>query len=191
MNERGQDSSEVGKIWQTLETELTRVIGRPAKLVFPSTMDELYYKWFKTIEAAAFREELRYSAEEILERIEKPDLLFFFVTSGQEAHAFILGYRLETEWERTFYFDTIAVLQQGRGIGRLIMNAAMEWARVKKYRAIVLDTEEKNEKGLPLRRFYEKLGFILFDSDETGNLTMKLRLNSKNTGSGSSGADAM
>ena len=189
MNEHGQDSSEVGKIWQTLEAQLTRVIGRPAKLVFPSTMDDLYYKWFKTIEAAAFREELRYSSEEILERIEKPDLLFFFVTTGQEAHAFILGYTLESEWERTFYIDTIAVRQQGIGIGSLIMNAAMAWARVKKYRAIVLDTEEKNEKGLPLRRFYEKLGFVLFDSDDTGNLTMRLRLSSKDARSGLSSVD--
>ncbi|RDE13837.1 MAG: hypothetical protein C4K49_08120 [Candidatus Thorarchaeota archaeon] len=179
MIEHGPNSEDVGRIWQTLEAELTRVIGRPTKLVFPSTMDDIYYKWFKTIEATAFREELRYSAEEILERVEKPDLLLFFVTTGQEALAFILGYRLETEWEPTFYIDTIAVRQQGRGVGSLIMNAVMAWARVKKYRAIVLDTEEKNEKGLPLRRFYEKLGFVLFDSDETGNLTMRLRLSSK------------
>jgi GNAT superfamily N-acetyltransferase len=176
VNEGGTDPDESEQIWIRLEANLSKLLHRPVKLLFPTKWDKTCHAWFEAIEEATFREELRYTPEEVFDRIDKPDLLLFFVVSGEEPYAVLLGHTMEGEWERTLYVDTIAVREQGKGIGRAIMNAIIDWARLKKYRAIVLDTEEQNEKGLPLRRFYEKLGFTLYDHDERGNLTMRLRL---------------
>lgn len=178
MNNAGAAADESGKIWTRLEADLSKLLHRQVQLVFPSSWDKTCHSWYETMEQAAFREELRYTPEEVFDRVDKPDLLLFFAISGREPCAVLLGYTMEGEWEKTLYVDTIAVREQGKGIGRAIMNAIVDYANLKKYRAIVLDTEEQNEKGLPLQRFYEKLGFVLYDRDERGNLTMRLRLQS-------------
>ena len=179
MKEAGKDANESRLVWTRLESNLSKLLHRRVRLIFPSKWDKTYHNWYETLELEGFREELRYTPEEILERIEKPDLLLFFVVTEQRPLAVLLSYTMEGEWEKTLYVDTIAVREQGKGIGRAIMNAIIEWGRLKNYRAVVLDTEEQNEKGLPLRKFYERLGFVLDDSDERGNLTMRLRLRSE------------
>jgi GNAT superfamily N-acetyltransferase len=179
MKEGGEHGNESRQVWMRLEANLSELLRRKVKLIFPSKWNKTYHNWYETLEREAFREELRYSPEEILERIDKPDLLVFFVVSEQRPLAVLLSYTMEEEWAKTLYVDTIAVREQGKGIGRAIMNAIIEWGRLKNYRAIVLDTEEQNEKGLPLRKFYEGLGFVLDDSDDHGNLTMMLRLRSE------------
>ncbi len=168
-------------IWRGLEANLSKLLQKQVKLVFPSKWDKTCHSWYEALEQEAFREELRYTPEEVFERIDKPDLLLFFAMSGQQPYAVLLSYTMEGEWEKTLYVDTIAVREQGKGIGRAIMNAIIEYGHLKNYRAIVLDTEEQNEKGLPLRRFYEKLGFVLDDLDERGNLTMRTSTTSRTT----------
>jgi ribosomal protein S18 acetylase RimI-like enzyme len=45
---------------------------------------------------------------------------------------------------------------RGRGVGRTLLDAVMEWARARGCRRLRLDTNERNERGIHL---YESLGF--------------------------------
>jgi len=44
------------------------------------------------------------------------------------------------------------------------------------YQIITLYTEEQDEKGRPLREFYERLGFIYIDTDRETGVFMKHKL---------------
>ncbi len=100
-----------------------------------------------------------------------------FILKDDSPEGLVLGYRLDDSPEDIFYLDTIAVRQKGRGIGKIILGALIDWARKMAYTMIQLDTEEENEVGLRLTYYYQQLGFRIINSEEdTGNITMQLTL---------------
>jgi GNAT superfamily N-acetyltransferase len=72
--------------------------------------------------------------------------------------------------------DTFAVKQRGKGIGNIIVDFMVRWAKTKHYKSVTLDTELKDEKGVPLKQFYEKHGFTVVASFKNGDLLMKRML---------------
>ena len=60
--------------------------------------------------------------------------------------------------EKLGYISDLAVAPQaeGQGVGRLLMDAAEDWAREKGYQRLTLDVFAGNERA---RRVYEKNGF--------------------------------
>lgn len=163
-------------LWAELMGKLSPLYDGSLQLIFPDEWNEKYYSWFHEIEREDFRLELRYAYEEIARLLTHPNPLFFFVTRNGEPEILVLGYSLKKEQEKTFYLDTFAVRQKGRRIGQIILGFLIEWARNMEYHAFLLDTEEEDEKGIPLRRFYEKNGFRVVARTQTGNLTMRLSL---------------
>ena len=142
-------------------------------IVFPKRWNTQCFSWFHIIEEEDFRWELRYSFEEISRILGKPDLVFWFITNDDDPQILLLGYSLPSEPVKSFYLDTLAVRRRGKGIGHIVMNFLIRWARTKRYEAIILDTELKDEKGIPLQQFYEKHGFKILSKAETGDITMK------------------
>ncbi len=163
------------QIWNDLIPAIDDVLGRPTRIIYPGSKDP-YYQWFLEIESGAFRSELRYSQEELEERLSNDDLLFFFVTSQTGREAVVLAYEDPDNPDSALYLDTIAVKSLGRGLGSILMQNLIEYARKKSYRILRLDTELVNEKGQELVKFYQKLGFKVTDSTEDGNISMALNL---------------
>jgi ribosomal protein S18 acetylase RimI-like enzyme len=166
--------------WSLLETELIRKYGGELKLVLPKSCDEQCFRWFHILEEEDFRFELRYTREEIAERLNYPEVLFFFIIKEEIPEILVLGYNSPDYESRVFYLDTVAVRQRGRGIGDIVMRFLIHRALNKGYKAIILDTEEKDEKGIPLQHFYEEHGFEAITRTERGDLTMRLDLSSSN-----------
>ncbi|MFX1319833.1 MAG: GNAT family N-acetyltransferase [Promethearchaeota archaeon] len=162
--------------WLQLKAELSMKYSGELELVLPKECDERCFRWFQILEEEDFRFDLRYSRQEIIERLNNPEVLFFFVVSHEIPEILVLGYRLPDFEPPTFYLDTIAIRQRGRGIGDIVLQFVINRARDRTYQAIVLDTEEKDEKGIPLRHFYEEHGFEAITRTEQGDLTMRLDL---------------
>lgn len=170
------EDEENTEIWLQLKDELSRMYEGEIRLVRPKKCNDLCFQWFHILEEEDFRYELRYTQDEITQRLTYPDVLFFFVLREETPEILVLGYKLHDYEKPTFYLDTLAVRQRGRGIGHVVIRFLINRARNKKYQAILLDTEEKDEKGIPLQRFYEKHGFETVSRTETGDLIMKLTL---------------
>jgi len=164
-------------IWKNIRAALLPILGEGVEVFFPETWSEKYLSWYKEIEQSSFRPSLRYSREEIDERLGNESVLMMFILNDNVPEGLVLGYRLENTTEDIFYLDTIAVKQKGRGLGKNILKVLFEWARKMGFSSIQLDTEYKNETGIQLSNFYQKLGFkVINTDDETGNITMQFKL---------------
>ena len=162
-------------IWQQLLHELASMYEGKLKIVFPSEWNSECFSLFHSVEKAGFRRELHYSFEELLKNLESPELVFWFITEDNEPKIVVLGYSMLDD-QKSFYLDTFAVKQRGKGIGNVVMQFLVQWAKTKHYTSIVLDTEQKDEKGIPLQQFYTKLGFETVSIAKKGDLIMKRKL---------------
>ena len=163
-------------LWQHLVKELASRYQGKLELVFPSEWNNDCFSLFHSMEESGFRLELHYSFEELLKNLENPELVFWFITEDNKPQIVVLGYSVLDEQKKSFYLDTFAVKPRGKGIGNVVMQFLVRWAKTKNYHSIVLDTEQKDEKGIPLQQFYGKLGFETVFISEKGDLIMKRKL---------------
>lgn len=75
---------------------------------------------------------------------------------------------------------------QGRGVGRLLLNAAIDWTRQQKAREVVLET---NTILKPAIHLYESVGFEAFEDEHLSNyarvnVKMRMRLAESTCGIG-------
>ncbi|HDQ06112.1 MAG TPA: GNAT family N-acetyltransferase [Candidatus Bathyarchaeota archaeon] len=161
--------------WRQLLRELARIFRGEVEIVFPAEWNSHYFSWFHSMEESGFRQALQYSFEEVKKSLENPELLFLFVTVDGEPQILLFGYSIPDGKAKSFYLDTFAVRRRGEGIGNIVMEFLIRWAQTKQYRAIVLDTELRDEKGIPLQHFYAKHGFETVSASEN-DVIMKLVL---------------
>ena len=145
--------------WRQLLRELAKMFKGELDIIFPTEWNKHYFSWFHSMEEAGFRRALQYSFEELTKNLENPELVFWFITVDSEPQILLFGYSIPDEKAKSFYLDTFAVRHRGEGIGDIVMEFLIRWAQTKQYQAIVLDTELKDEKGIPLQHFYAKHGF--------------------------------
>ena len=161
-------------IWKSLEKELSELFRSKIDIIFPDEWNEEFYKWYQEIENIAFRKDLRYSFEEVKNKLTNNDILFFFILSNKHPEAFILGYTCKMGLKKLFFVDTIAVRKSAQGIGTILLNYLRAWLQKENYSGMKVYTEEIDEKSIRLRHFYEKLGFSLETREDDGNLIMIL-----------------
>jgi GNAT superfamily N-acetyltransferase len=163
-------------LWKQLIDELTILYKEKLKLVFPSQWNKNCFSLFHNMEKYGFRRELQYNFKETQKNLENPDLVFLFITKDDEPQIVILGYSILDNQKKSFYLDTFAVKPRGKGIGNIVIQFLIRWAKTKNYNSINLDTEVQDEKGFPLKEFYSKLGFETISISEKGDVIMKFKL---------------
>lgn len=161
------------RFWRQLLNELSEMYEGKLEIIFPKELNQHYFSWFHKMEKAGFRQELRYTFEQLAKMLEKPELLLWFVTVDDVPQILLFGYSMTDNNEKSFYLDTFAVIPRGVGIGNIVIEFLIRWAKTKKYHSIVLDTELRDEKGIPLQQFYGKHGFETVFSSKKGDLIMK------------------
>ena len=162
--------------WTKLADELRPKLNSDIEIVEPKQLTRELMEWYHQIDKKAFREELQYSDDEIAERWSKPNSKLIFVLENKNPIAVHLGYDSEKDSD-AYYIDTLATNKEGVGIGSIITNFIREYAIEEDYTKLILDTEVINERGLALKKFYEKKGFHIVDEDKSGNITMECNLN--------------
>jgi GNAT superfamily N-acetyltransferase len=109
---------------------------------------------------------LQYSFKELTKSLENPELVFWLITEDRAPQILLFGYAIPDGQAKSFYLDTFAVRRRGEGIGDVVMEFLIRWAKTKQYRTIVLDTELEDEKGFPLQHFYAEHGFKTVSSSK-------------------------
>jgi GNAT superfamily N-acetyltransferase len=162
-------------LWRQLLGELAKMFKGEVEIVFPTEWNRHYFSLFHGMEETGFRQALQYSFEELTKNLENSELVFWFVTVDGEPQILLFGYSIPAGETKSFYLDTFAVRRRGEGIGDIVMEFLIRWAQTKQYQAIVLDTELRDEKGIPLQHFYAKHGFETVSNSEN-DVTMKRML---------------
>jgi len=170
-----RQSEKDNPLWRQLLRELAKMFEGELDIVFPTEWNRRYFSWFHSMEESSFRRALQYSFKELTKNLENPELVFWFITVEGEPQILLFGYAIPDEKAKSFYLDTFAVKRRGEGIGDIVMKFLIHWAQTKHYQVIVLDTELRDEKGIPLQHFYAKHGFETVSISET-NITMKRML---------------
>jgi GNAT superfamily N-acetyltransferase len=161
--------------WRQLLPELAQKFSGELDIIFPTEWNRHSFSLFHGMEESGFRRELQYSFKELTKSLEKPELVFWFITADGEPQILLFGYAIPDGEAKSFYLDTFAVRRRGEGIGDIVMEFLIRWAQTKQYQAIVLDTEVRDEKGFPLQHFYAEHGFETVSSSED-DVTMKRML---------------
>jgi len=68
-----------------------------------------------------------------------------------------------------------------KGIGHTLATLIVVHAQNTGHNHVTLYTEEQDEKGRQLRRFYEKMGFVYLDTEPRKGDVMKLQVTSERT----------
>ena len=125
-----------------------------------------------------------YSIEKLKSEINNPNSEFFFAMDGEKVVGYLKINIKEAQTEKkdlgAFEIERIYVdqLYQGKKIGQLLFNKAIEIAKSKKVSYVWLGVWEENHKALA---FYKKNSFIPFDkhifklgNDEQTDIMMRL-----------------
>ena len=161
--------------WRQLLPELTKKFDGELEIVFPTEWNRHSFSLFHGMEESGFRRELQYSFKELAKSLENPELVFWLITAEGQPQILLFGYSIPDGQAKAFYLDTFAVRHRGEGIGDIVMEFLIRWAKTKQYQAIVLDTETRDEKGFPLQHFYAEHGFETVSSSRN-DVKMKRRL---------------
>jgi streptothricin acetyltransferase len=89
--------------------------------------------------------------------IDNPEKVIFFAdVDGKPAGQI----KLVPWWNKFAYVEELIVDTEyrGKGVGRALMNRAIEWAKGQNFPGLTLETQDNN---VPACRFYEKCGFVL------------------------------
>ena len=127
-----------------------------------------------------------FSVEKLKSEIKNPNSEFFFSMDGEKVVGYLKVNIKEAQTEKkdlsAFEIERIYVDKsyQGKKIGQLLFNKAIEIAKAKKVSYLWLGVWEQNHKALA---FYKKNGFIPFDkhifklgNEEQTDIMMKLDL---------------
>jgi ribosomal protein S18 acetylase RimI-like enzyme len=93
--------------------------------------------------------------------INNPDKIAFFACLDDEPIGQI---RVKKHWNGYAYIEDIAVDPQCRrqGVGRVLMERAINWAKIKGFPGVMLETQDNNVAGCHL---YASCGFKLYGFD--------------------------
>jgi len=160
------------------ERVLTERVGSPIEIKVEVTLDRPLIGEIMRIEESAFREELRYSLWELIDRGRRDGFALITIREGRELVAFFFGYA-DPEYVGGFYGDTMASTSEGRGVGSLLFTLANIYAFEGGYTHFSCNCEERDEKGRRLRDWYVRAGMEYIGTDPKEGDLMRVALTSE------------
>jgi GNAT superfamily N-acetyltransferase len=157
------------------ESKLSKVTDSACTINVHVSLDEHLMSTIKAVEEAAFRAELRYDEAELRDRVCRRGFVAIIVQCLGKPLGFIYGYD-DPEVEGGFYGDTLASTVEGKGVGSTIFTLMLLYCYDNGYKFFSLHTEDMDEKGRQLRRFYEALGAEYLRTDPKDGVHMRMRL---------------
>ena len=157
------------------EGKLRENLGRECRITIHTQMSDELTQVVETIDHEKFRPELQYTIEELMARIGNGGFVMFMLTCDGEPTAFFYGYNDESDVSR-FFLDSVATRVEGKGIGSIMVTLALVYSHDVGYRSVELYTEEEDERGRHLVKFYEDMGFEVTGRDPEKGVVMRSNL---------------
>jgi len=157
---------------QRAEHRLSGLLEGICTITLHTELSDDFAEAIKSVDNQKFRQELRYSIEEIKERAAKPGFKAFLASLDGVMIAFDFGY--SDREPGVFFSDTTATLIEGKKIGSTLFALEIIYNEENEYWATMLATEEYDEKNRPLESIWGKLGFRTVRKREDGNILMRL-----------------
>jgi len=152
---------------------LCQIIGKECTIQIHYKLNDSLVHSILQVDAQKFREELRYKHEEVLDHSCIPGFLLILAECGGQPIGLVYGY---DEPENGFFLDTLASMVERKGIGHILATLIVVHAQKAGNSHVTLYTEEQDEEGRQLRKFYEKMGFIYLGTEPHKGDVMKLRI---------------
>jgi GNAT superfamily N-acetyltransferase len=154
------------------EVKLGRTLGMECRISIHTQMSYEFAQAVERIDHEKFRPELQYTPEELMERLGNKDFVLFMLTCDGEPTAFFYGYTHEVDNSK-FFLDTVATHIEGKGIGSTLVTLAIVYSHDVGYRSVELYTEDVDERGRHLVKFYEGMGFKVIDRNPERGVVMR------------------
>ena len=156
------------------EARLSGALGGACGIVVYHELSEVLLREVEEIESHRFRQELRYTREELSSRSRKGGFTCLMVYLDGEAVAFDFGY--DDAEEGAYFSDTAAALIERRGIGAALTALEALHCFEAGYRSVKMMTEEEDESGRRLREYWGRFGFRITGVDPSTGVEMRLDL---------------
>jgi hypothetical protein len=162
------------------EEKLSGALGGGCKVAVYHNMKRDILRIISEIEDERFRSELRYSERELTIRSKKQGFTCFIVYLDERPVAFVFGF---DDTENGVYFsDSAATLIERKGIGSILTALEALYCLEKGYRSEKMITEELDESGRRLRKYWERFGFRVTGTNPRIGVEMRLELTPENVG---------
>jgi GNAT superfamily N-acetyltransferase len=155
------------------KARLDKILGSDCTINIHHRLNDSLIHTILTVDAKKFREELRYRHEEVLEHSYIPGFLLLLAECGGQPIGIVYGY---DKPENGFFLDTLASIVERKGIGHTLATLIVVHAVNTGHSHVTLYTEEQDEKGRQLRKFYEKMGFVYLGTEPRKGDVMKLQI---------------
>jgi GNAT superfamily N-acetyltransferase len=156
------------------EARLSGALGGACVIVVYHELSENLLREVEEIESRRFRQELRYTQEELSSRSRREGFTCLMVYLDGEAVAFDFGY--DDAEEGAYFSDSAATIIERRGIGAALTALEALYCFEAGYRSVKMMTEEEDESGRRLRDYWERLGFRVTGVDPSAGVEMRLDL---------------
>jgi hypothetical protein len=160
------------------EEMLSRSLNGVCKITVHRNLDEKTIKTVRSIDNEKFREELRYSCDELTERAKVKG--FFCVIAYLDGEPIGLDFGYRDHQDKVFFSDDTATLIEGKRIGTVLFALEIIHSYYEGYAETKLSTEEYDDKGRPLKQIWAKMGFNVTSEEPDGNIEMTLQLSESN-----------
>jgi ribosomal protein S18 acetylase RimI-like enzyme len=157
------------------EDRATEKLSRPCNLVVYTHLSDALLAKLEAIDHQKFRQELWYSHDDFIEKTMQRDFVCFVLSADGEPSAFLYGYDYADE-PSAFFLDEVVTLVEGSGVGKILITLLLVYCYELGYRHVVLYTEDTDDRGRRLRRFYEHLGFTEARTDPELGLVMRIEV---------------
>lgn len=156
------------------EARLSGALGGASSIIVYHKFTKDLFRAVEEIESRRFRQELRYTREDLSSRSRKEGFTCLMVYLDGKAVAFDFGY--DDAEEGAFFSDSAATLIERRGIGATLTALEALYCFEAGHRSVKMITEEEDESGRRLREYWERLGFRVTGVDPSAGVEMRLDL---------------
>lgn len=160
------------------KAKLLETLGTNCSVQIHRAINDSIIETILKVDAYKFRQELQYRSEEVIEHSLSPGFILITAECGAEPLGIVYGY---DEPNDGFFLDTLASMVEGRGIGHMLSTLIIIHAENMGHKHVTLYTEEQDEKGRQLRRFYQEMGFTYLGTEPDKGDIMKMQLTHKET----------
>ncbi len=158
-----------------VEEKLGNLFGAQCKIGVHVFLDDRLAEEVQRIDRSMFRDELRYSVDELQKKGEMNGFVLIVVRFGIEPVAFFFGYE-DPNFKGSYYGDTLASVVEGKGIGSSLFSLVHIYCYENGYTHFSCHTEEMDEKGRRLRDWYLGAGMQYLGTHPKEGDLMRVKL---------------